>query len=87
MERIKNSVAWGLVGTLALLMLVLNGGLPRAAHAAPANDDFANAVNLTPTVTTAEIAATNTVGAGTEPNESPPCGQGGATVWYNWTSL
>jgi hypothetical protein len=74
----------GAAAALALLFTPYAGG-PRPANAAPANDDFANAIPIaTPTVS-GIVAVGDNVGATTEGSESFLCG-GSASVWYAWTS-
>ena len=56
------------------------------ASAQPANDAFANAINLAgPTVTTAGSNVGATKQFGQEPNI--PGNFGGASVWWNWTAV
>jgi hypothetical protein len=51
--------------------------------APPANDDFANAQELTGAVATADGS---NVGATGEPDDPSPGGTAGASVWYRWTA-
>ena len=60
-------------------------GVHRPALAAPANDNFANAIAITTPATSGIVAVGDNIGATTEGGESQPCNIG-ATVWYNWTS-
>ena len=65
----------------ALVMLALVCAASPAAHAAPANDAFADAE----AVGAPSIATGSSAGAGTELDEpQPSCGGGsvGATIWY-----
>ena len=80
-----------LIALAAVLAMV--AAAPEPALAAPANDNFANAITVTTPAVSGIIATGTNVGATTEAGEPTVltgCTSGntttGATVWYTWTS-
>jgi len=70
-----------LVGAVVLAL-----ALPSLGHAAPVNDDFANAIDLNAVVADDFVSGTN-VGASKEMGEPDHGGNsGGRSVWYTWTA-
>jgi hypothetical protein len=71
---------------IAALTLVSS---PSPALAAPANDNFANAVPIVAPAVSGIVATGTNTGATPEPGEPltlPACASTSATVWYTWTS-
>src|ERR1035437_10317229 len=71
-------------GLVKLGLVVLAGLTLSVAHAQPANDNFASAINLTSYGDTGSTTGSN-VGATTEPGE-PNTNYYRASVWYSWTA-
>ncbi len=74
---------WLTAVTFALFTIAILGVGATTAFAAPANDNFASAITLTP-ATSGTISGTN-VAATLQTGEVPPAGNT-SSIWYKWTA-
>src|SRR5438477_11397760 len=92
-EHLRTVLAGKRLAAAAVLAMLLILALGRTGaslvQAAPANDNFANAIAVTTPTTSGIVAAADTTGASVEAGEPASlsgCNSTGKTVWYDWTS-